>query len=280
MPSGNIAPEDLNDPDCVMARRQSPDAHTNWLDAIIRHGEARGWCIKTSCTTCGSNEFRRAVLVESARLVGVTLPSDLVAPWRVAVELPLEARMALYQVQSSAYEELGGQSMHSPAMSLIRWDISRLKLQYGEWIPQALRGHPLVEQWVQEAVERERSLALERKRWCELQEEARRQKEEAKRKVLELRQQRHRARCDARREFSMARLALIERLKQMSMVARLEWLASDNTWTIDALPAELFLPTAEIVYLVDVAVRRRVMARIDRRRGNWGQVLRQLQVSS
>jgi len=263
------------------SRRSAPwrsaDEPANWLEAIIREGEARRWCISTSCTTCGSNEFRRAVLVESARLAGVSLPSDLVAPWRVAAALPLEARMVLYKVQTAAVEELDGYMANPTAMSLVRWDVSQLQLQPGEQIPAALRGHPLVEQWVRDAKERERSRALERERWFARQEDARRRREEAKRTKLELRQQRHMARCEARKDFTVRRLALIEQLKRMSIAARLEWLAADETISIDALPADLFATTADIARLLHTAVRERVMERIDKRRGSWGRVRRQLQ---
>lgn len=243
---------------------------------MLAQARKERWCVRASCTACAAMEFRRAYWSGARDEVGVPVSIDAARrPGEFLRHATLEDREAIIKALTAALSVLDEVEAETQAAATILSDLDPPLLRLGVPVSldELLDGTPV---GVRLAGMRARSAAIQAKR-------AAREAFESPHAVA-LRAERRRAATEARvayrqREKALRdaeRNALLADLKRLGSADRLRRYAWDGNLNLDWVPDEL-VPTEKVALdrLTGDGVRR-LVDRIDRRRGAWGKLRRHL----
>lgn len=249
-----------------------------WLEALLVDARDARWCTRPYCTTCGSMKFRQALWAEAARQAGVGTArlESACHPRNLLKGFTADEREATVRALVAGLRQLPPEWGDTEAFRTIITDLHPPLITHG--IPMVLAtdlsGTPASEGLARmeahdQSMRAERALRKAHES-PEAAEERKRVKRAEKARAHSLRQ-------SQARERNAERLELLAAMAPLSVVERLSWFALDSELNLDWVSPELIpAPEGELVDL-KVATVVALIARIGRRRGEWGRLRRMLE---
>lgn len=247
-----------------------------WLSGVLAQAQKEKWCVRATCTTCAAMEFRRAYWSGARDAAGVLVSIETARrPGEILRHAALEDREAIIKALMIALSVLDAVEAETQAVATILSDLDPPLLRFGVPVSldELLDGTAV---GVRLAGMRARSAAIQAKR-------AEREEFESPHAVA-VRAERRRAATEARvayrqREKALRdaeRNALLADLKRLGSADRLRRYAWDGSLNLDWVPDELIPNEKVALEQLEGNAVRRLVDRIDRRRGAWGKLRRRL----
>lgn len=248
-----------------------------WLEKVLIEAKRARWCTRPFCTTCGSMQFRHAIWTAAARQAGIEISDDTPRhPREILNQVSHSEREAIVQTLVAGLRELSPIWSNSQALQTIILDLDPPLLMHG--IPISL-DRELSKTPAGDAVARMRAHAevvAERQRQREAYESPE-AVQERKRLKREKKAAAHAQRQLATRQRNAARLELLETLAHMSPAERLIRFATDTTFKLDCISADLIPAQEQDLIALDKETSIALINRIGQRKGAWGRLRRLLE---
>lgn len=249
----------------------------DWLVEVFLEAQAKGWCVRPHCTTCGAHDFRTAYLRRAARVAGVKVPPTSRIRAREALSLVSPAeRTRIFDALVAAARRLNEGLGHSEATRTLLIDLDPPLMKWGvaACLDELLSGTPAGSEYnamVAHHAMRLREYAA--REAYESPDAVEKRRKEAKRQTAD----RVRARRIDKEARDSARQSYLEQLASMTDEQRLlELAAEENRFPIDVIPGEL-VPLSDGTKVLSTDQRQRLIQLIGRRRGNWGELRKSLE---
>ena len=239
------------------------DNQEPWLEKLLDKSRSLKWCVKSYCTTCGCEKFRGHFLVLLSQKIGFELPAQTGLRHRLNA-ISSDYLALCFKETVKALEELPKSSLDkhdNQALEVILIDLYAMKLAPLVSLSQPY-GDIIKGTWVEEKFSAIEDAAM---RDREIQ------KERAEYNSPE------RVKVEVRLEKSSQRKseinAFLDSFSQCDEKSRLLTLASEElNMPLDVIPPDLIPVNPEIVSTLSAEDKDRLVARIDRRRGVWGEL--------
>ena len=245
-----------------------------WLEETLQEARDRKWCTKCACTTCGSWEFRAALMCRAAEHAGVVIPgSQLHSTFKSSFQRlsPKECEKIFYAL-TAALREVGPQWRHTDALRLILFELfpPLIKWGVGVTLGDLLAGTPAGDEYLaMQAHDTQKATARSKLAAYETAAPGRRA---AKKREAQIK---HSARlkkyADRSRNLRTEKRPL-KAFLALSGVKRMVFLAEQpDSFPLAMIPTEL-IPTGEYASELSQEQRSRLVELIDRRKGQWGKL--------
>lgn len=244
----------------------------SWLARVIAQAVDENWCTKTVCTTCGANDFRRALWAEAAAQCGRSFALQRGAwPSQELLNLPEGERQALINAFVAGLVGLPRNFRHDAEVRTAIDELGRVVpfWSIAQTLGESEAGEVLRRQRQYEAdrarERRERAESAERR---QLEEVARR---EAKREANRRMHAENKAKKDVRRAKVVAEHS---RLPTSQLLTRL---AREKHLPLDAVPPTMINVEEISDGALDWSAAASLVERIDARPGRWREIRRRLE---
>jgi len=244
---------------------------SGWLESVLVSAQGAGWCMSPYCTTCGCLGFRRAFWTAAARQAGVgTARLESARHPRGFFEgFSAGEREAIVRALVAGLRQLPPQWSDSKAFRTIIIDLYPPLIKHG--VPMAL-ANELSATPAGEGLARMEAHA----EWRETYESPQ-AVEERKRVTREEKSRAHALRQSQTRKRNTERLGLLSALARPSVADRLSRFAMDPALKLDCVSLELIPAQESELVGLETATAVALIARIDRRKGEWGRLRRMLE---
>ena len=238
-----------------------------WLEETLQEARDRKWCTKCACTTCGSWEFRAALICRAAEHAGVVIPgSQHHSTFKSSFQRlsPKECEKIFYAL-TTALREVGPQWRHTGALRLILFELfpPLIKWGVGVTLDDLLAGTPAGDEYLSMRAH-DTHLATARSERAAY-EAAAPERRAAKKREAQIKN-------SARLKESADRKRSLKAFLALSGVKRLVFLAEQpDSFPLEMIPTEL-IPTGEYASELSQEQRSRLVELIDRRKGQWGKL--------
>lgn len=248
-----------------------------WLEAVLIRAQRERWCTKPYCTTCGALQFRWAYWTAAAREAGIDIKFDSAPrPRDLFAGVSAADREVLVRTLVSGLRALPPRWCGSQAFETLISDLDPPLLRHGVAIALGaeLSGTPAGEVWEEMRADAREARARRKQQEAyespEAVAERRRLKSEAKAIA-------HARRQSESRRRNAERLELLAALARLSPTERLSRFATDPALNLDSVSHELIpMQEGELVGLEETTATA-LIARIGRRKGEWGRLRRLLE---
>lgn len=249
-----------------------------WLEAVLVDAREARWCTRPYCTTCGCLEFRRAFWGAAARQAGVGTARLRSArhPRDVFEGFSAGEREATVRALVAGLRQLPPEWCATEAFRTIIIDLHPPLITHG--VPMVLAtelsGTPAGE-GLARMVAHDQSIRAERERREAY--ESLRATEERKRVKRVEKARAHSLRQSQTRKRNTERLELLAALARLSVAERLSRFAMDPALNLDCVSPELIPAQEGELGDVETATAVALIARIGRRKGEWGRLRRMIE---
>lgn len=249
-----------------------------WLEAVLVEARDAGWCTQPYCTTCGCLEFRKAFWSAAARQAGVgtALLKSARSPRDLFEGFSAGDREATVRALVAGLRQLPPEWCGTGAFRTIIIDLYPPLIQHGVLLNLAteLSGTPAGEGLAQMEAHAE---SVRAKRAQQKIYESPEAVEERKRAKREEKARAHSLRQELTRKRNPERMELLAALARLSVVERLSRFATDSALNLDCVSSELIPQQESDLIDLDTATAVALIARIGRRKGEWGRLRRMLE---
>jgi hypothetical protein len=235
-----------------------------WLEETLQEARDRKWCTKCACTTCGSWEFRAALICRAAEHAGVVIPgSQHHSTFKSSFQRlsPKECEKIFYAL-TAALREVGPQWRHTDALRLILFELYPPLINWGVGVTldDLLAGTPAGDEYLAMWAHHTHLATARSERAA--YEAAAPERRAAKKREAQIKH-------SARRSKNLGSL---NAFLALSGVKRLVFLAEQpGSFPLEMIPTEL-IPTGEYASELSQEQRSRLVELIDRRKGQWGKL--------
>lgn len=246
---------------------------SSWLVAIVRESVEMRWCMRMFCTTCGAWEFRSKIVAKAQERSGGN-PRDSAKNFKT----PSEFRKRKFN-RSAMVKEIISELRDIDNVDIIPWNalviiLSDLELMigYSAKLDDSLAG---TEMGVTLASMRRHEARLVAERNAEEARIVENKRLKAERKCLHDEYIKSKPPPMPRNQRIKTGHRLVHKFlkefEELSLEERLQTLANEKWFSLDAIPKEL-IPVDGDVLTLNVNQRRALISRIDRRRGKWAKL--------
>jgi hypothetical protein len=268
-----LSPEDMRLGKCL-AIDQKP-----WLEQLLQKRRELNWCVKPGCTTCGCQYFRGHFLELLSRTIGFQLSEQKGLRERLNAISSDDLALCFKEIVK-ALEELPKSNLDNhdnQALEVILIDLYAMKLAPLISLSQPY-GDIIKDTWVEgkfSAIEdvamRDREIQKERAEYNSP--ERVKEREEKKEEIRIATQEKVKDRLEKSSQRKSEINDFLDSFSQRDEKSRLSTLASEElNMPLDVIPPDLVPVNPEIVSTLSEEDKDRLVARIDRRRGVWGEL--------
>ena len=249
-----------------------------WLEAVLVDSRDAGWFMRPYCTTCGCLDFRRAFWTAAAQQAGVrTAPIESARhPRGFFEDFSAGEREAIVRALVAGLRQMPPQWSDSEAFRTIIIDLYPPLIKHGVPMTLAteLSATPAGEGLARMEAHAE-SIRAERTRREAY--ESPRAVEERKRVMREEKARAHALRQSQTRNRNTERLGLLAALARLSVAERLSRFAMDLALKLESVSPELIPAQESDLVDLETATAFALIARIGRRKGEWGRLRRMIE---
>ena len=249
----------------------------SWVESIITEAIEKRMCTRVHCTTCGAGQFRSRVFAKAMDLAGLEVQvADRIAPRQLLAHLSMEELAAIFEQVVSGLRDVNAVSgQELPALRTILEDLDPPLMKWGVVanLSDCLEGSFVGEQY--DSIRAHSAMMAEfraEREEYESPEAAKERREGRRAKSAQTHQRRleEKTSRDRERDLILAELAALPGVDRLARV-----LGKCSDLPLDAIPDHLIPLDAELSGLDD-DTRERLITEIDRRRGTWQRLRKQL----
>ena len=255
------------------------DNQEPWLEKLLDKSRSLKWCVKSYCTTCGCEKFRGHFLVLLSKKIGFELPEKTGLRHRLNA-ISSDDLALCFKEAVKALDELPRANLDNhdnQALEVILIDLYAMKLAplvslsqpYGDII----KGTWVEEKFsaIEDAAMRDREIQKERAEYNSPERVKEREEKTEKIRIATQKKVEDRLEKSSQRKSEIN--AFLDSFSQCDEKSRLLTLASEElNMPLDVIPPDLIPVNPEIVSTLSAEDKDTLIARIDRRRGIWGEL--------
>ena len=255
------------------------DNQEPWLEKLLDKSRSLKWCVKSYCTTCGCQYFRGHFLELLSRTIGFQLSEQKGLRERLKAISSDDLALCFKEIVK-ALEELPKSNLDNhdnQALEVILTDLYAMKLAPLISLSQPY-GDIIKDTWVEgkfsaieDAAMRDREIQKERAEYNSPERVKERELKTEKIRIATQKKVEDRLEKSSQRKSEIN--AFLDSFSQCDEKSRLLTLASEElNMPLDVIPPDLIPVNPEIVSTLSAEDKDTLIARIDRRRGIWGEL--------
>ena len=251
------------------------EEHT-WLEETLEEAKLNHWCVRPSCTTCGSRHFRDTYLRRAARVAGIEV-ADHQDGRQILESLSLEERAGMFEALVAAARHIESKWQFTDALDTILQDLDPPFIKWGvvAVLRDLLEGTPAGNELISLEKERQSYIAMQAARAAYESPEAVKQRRLERQRETEewvAAQLKEKAERDASRQEFLNTLAAMSDSERLLLLA-----TKEKSFPLEMIPDEL-VPAGDPSNSLNAKQCEQLIRIIGKRKRLWRRLRKRIEV--